>query len=108
MRAIWLEISVSMFVVHVLVLGSLLIGVGNAIAGTATLAAAVVGILAAIWAIYMFSHGMKYRRDNAVVAQLAPQYLGSGIGFLVLSSAFFVSDRFILLLSLPHCCTVVI
>ena len=60
-----------------LVLGSLLIGVGNVIAGTATLAAAVVGILAAIWAIYMFSRGMKYRRDNAVVAQLAPQCLGS-------------------------------
>ena len=60
-----------------LLLGSLLIGVGNAIPGTATLAAAVVGILAAIWAIDMFSRGMKYRRDNAVVAQLAPQYLGS-------------------------------
>ena len=68
-----------------LVLGGLPIGIGNAMLGTATLAAAVVGILTAIWAIHMFSRGMKYRRDNGVAAQLAPQYLGSGIGFLVLS-----------------------
>ena len=60
-----------------LVIGSLLIGVGKAILGTATLAAAVVGILAAICVIDMFARGMRYRRDNAVVAQLAPQYLGS-------------------------------
>jgi hypothetical protein len=82
-RPIWLEISVSIFVS--LCVSGLLIGVGNALTGNATLAAFVVSAALTAWCAFLLARGFKYRQSGGVLTALARQYLGTAVGFLVMA-----------------------
>lgn len=61
------------------------IGVGNAITGNATAVAIIVCVLFGAWSAFLLINASRFRNAQGVVRELSPQYLGSGVGFLILA-----------------------